>query len=364
MAHAQIMLVQPDSNQETQWAQLLGSFALMKFPPKADLEVLLRLMAAERVLPDLVIADVAYFLRRNQNPFGFSQWLGEHVPGLRLIWTNGASQNISENERTVALRRGAMAILAGIPSHSAEVARMKALAAVQSALTKMPMAMTDLTQGLPERTPDGTGQLDDPASAVIAMRSEKGIRVEDRRYLMKTFPRCFVGSEAVDWLCKTHDITREEAVRFGQVLVARGVFHHVTNDHDFRDEALFYRFLLDDLTDPANFHGSPAKTASQPKTEPTRVFDAEAVDLTKLAAHMRAPDGVDIRDRRYKLTSYEKCFIGSEAPDWIVHKLGATRPQAIRLCERMVDKGLVRHVVEEHHFEDGYKFYRLVPLSS
>ncbi len=59
--------------------------------------------------------------------------------------------------------------------------------------------------------------------------------------------------------------------------------------------------------------------------------------------------------------NYTQCFIGSEASDWIVSNLGATRPQAIRLYERMVDKGLVKHVLEEHHFKDANLYYRFTP---
>ncbi len=36
-----------------------------------------------------------------------------------------------------------------------------------------------------------------------------------------------------------------EAVQFGNRLMDERFFHHVTFDHPFRDENLFYRFLQD-----------------------------------------------------------------------------------------------------------------------
>ena len=38
---------------------------------------------------------------------------------------------------------------------------------------------------------------------------------------------------------------RTDAVRMGQEMVAKNFIHHVTFDHDFKDEHLFYRLLGD-----------------------------------------------------------------------------------------------------------------------
>ncbi|NEQ87860.1 MAG: hypothetical protein F6K26_50170, partial [Moorea sp. SIO2I5] len=39
---------------------------------------------------------------------------------------------------------------------------------------------------------------------------------------------------------------REDAVTIGQILINRGIIHHVADDHPFRDDYLFYRFYLDE----------------------------------------------------------------------------------------------------------------------
>lgn len=78
------------------------------------------------------------------------------------------------------------------------------------------------------------------------MRGAEGVAVADRRHLLQTYPRCFVGSEAVAWLMRTQDLSRVEAVALGQRLVERGLVHHVLDEHPFRDGAFFYRFTADD----------------------------------------------------------------------------------------------------------------------
>jgi hypothetical protein len=40
--------------------------------------------------------------------------------------------------------------------------------------------------------------------------------------------------------------TREEAILMGQLMVQQGIIHHVLDEHDFKDELLFYRFYLDE----------------------------------------------------------------------------------------------------------------------
>ena len=81
---------------------------------------------------------------------------------------------------------------------------------------------------------------------VKQMRSEDGLDIQNRRFRLTVYPNCFVGSEAVTWLAKTQNATREAAVRIGQALVEQGIFHHVTDEHPFKDEYLFYRFYEDE----------------------------------------------------------------------------------------------------------------------
>lgn len=78
------------------------------------------------------------------------------------------------------------------------------------------------------------------------MRSEQGIEIKTRRHKLKLYQRCFLGNEAVDWIAKKTKLSRAEAVALGQKMIGKGIFHHVLDEHKFRDEELFYRFYEDE----------------------------------------------------------------------------------------------------------------------
>jgi small-conductance mechanosensitive channel len=86
------------------------------------------------------------------------------------------------------------------------------------------------------------------AALAASMRGPEGVSIVDRRHLLTTYPRCFVGREAVDWLTRAAGLTRKEAVALGQVLVDRGIIRHVLDEHGFKDDKLFYRFCADDAS--------------------------------------------------------------------------------------------------------------------
>lgn len=71
---------------------------------------------------------------------------------------------------------------------------------------------------------------------------EQHLKVKDRRYRLKTYPKCFVGSEAVDAAVK-HGVSgsREEAVEALDQILHTGLLYHVTREHSFKDDKLFYR---------------------------------------------------------------------------------------------------------------------------
>ncbi|MEM8717721.1 MAG: mechanosensitive ion channel domain-containing protein [Cyanobacteria bacterium P01_G01_bin.39] len=81
---------------------------------------------------------------------------------------------------------------------------------------------------------------------VSEMRGEDGLIIADRRYRFNLYSKCFVGSEAVDWIVKHQGFSREEAIELGQILIEREIIHHVADEHSFQDRYLFYRFCVDE----------------------------------------------------------------------------------------------------------------------
>lgn len=91
---------------------------------------------------------------------------------------------------------------------------------------------------------------------VERMRGQHGIALGDHRYFLRVYRDCFVGREAVDWMTKELDVSRDEAVDLGQLLVEKGHLHHVLDEHGFEDGHFFYGF-----TDEAS--GAKARASSR-----------------------------------------------------------------------------------------------------
>jgi hypothetical protein len=103
-----------------------------------------------------------------------------------------------------------------------------------------------------------------------------------------------------------------------------------------------------------------APLADDATAEEPRPAEWEASQIAALVERMRAPDGVAIADRRHLLTTYRRCFVGRDAVDWLVAREALSRDEALAVGRLLVQRGQVRHVLDEHGFEDGVFFYRFV----
>ena len=92
----------------------------------------------------------------------------------------------------------------------------------------------------------------------VARLFQTKVSIQDRKYHLKTYKQCFLGSEAVNVLIQSGFVsTRSEAVALGQLLQSElYLFEHVTRDHPLLDEDKFYRFV------PENERGTVARNAA------------------------------------------------------------------------------------------------------
>ncbi|XP_065759126.1 DEP domain-containing mTOR-interacting protein isoform X3 [Muntiacus reevesi] len=67
-----------------------------------------------------------------------------------------------------------------------------------------------------------------------------------------------------------------------------------------------------------------------------------------------------IKDRRHHLKTYPNCFVAKELIDWLIeHKEASDRETAIKLMQKLADRGIIHHVCDEHkEFKDVKLFYR------
>ncbi|KNC52365.1 glutathione peroxidase [Thecamonas trahens ATCC 50062] len=220
-----------------------------------------------------------------------------------------------------------------------------------------------------------------------------GVEIRDRRWRLRQYRQCFVGSEMVDWILAFYNIlefrhsdARAKATLVGQELVDAGLVRHVVDkDKPFRDATLFYVFC-DDSTDAGD--GVPVPGADKP-ADVDDISDFEVIDLAIRALGINpdvfsddadgvddddaddAPDDgaagvgdavrppVEIKDRKYRLRTYKQCFLGSELVDWLAAELGCSREAALGLAVRMEKAEVFEHVVRGHPIKDEPLFYHL-----
>ena len=169
----------------------------------------------------------------------------------------------------------------------------------------------------------------DLTALAFRMQRSGGVNIADRRYRLRIYPECFVADEGVTWLGRALSLSKEKAIAIGQALQAAGLIYHVAREQPFNDESLFFRVAQ----------------------IPPR-WDVEA--FYSLA---RSDSGFDVKDRNYRGTLYPRCFVGSEAGEWIQAQ-GHTVNEALSMGQQMIDLSLMHHVHDEHPFKNENLFYR------
>ncbi|KAK0153464.1 Rap guanine nucleotide exchange factor 4 [Merluccius polli] len=100
--------------------------------------------------------------------------------------------------------------------------------------------------------------------------------IRDRKYHLKTYRQCCVGTELVDWLVQQSACvhTRSHAVGMWQALLEEGVLNHVDQELGFQDKYLFYRFL-DDEDEDTPLPSEEEKRESEEELPETILFLAQ-----------------------------------------------------------------------------------------
>ena len=129
----------------------------------------------------------------------------------------------------------------------------------------------------------------DQQLSALAVRMRAHVKVKDRWYHLKIYPKCFLGSEGASWLVtsgEAKDIA--SALKLGNQMIRAGLFHHVTREHLFEDARLFYRFAEDESAQVISGSGESGLTS-------TKILTAEQVKEREGAG----PDSVeeDVEDK-------------------------------------------------------------------
>ncbi|XP_028771917.1 uncharacterized protein LOC114729125 [Neltuma alba] len=131
-------------------------------------------------------------------------------------------------------------------------------------ITEAPSIEAPLPPLSGEDDESSSGALDE--MALIVSKMKESIVVKDRFCKMRRFTKCFLGSEAVDFLSEDQYLERQEAVEFAQNLASKFFFHHVLDENLFEDGNHLYRFLDDDPIVASQCHNIPGGiTTVKPK---------------------------------------------------------------------------------------------------
>ena len=114
------------------------------------------------------------------------------------------------------------------------------------------------------------------------------------------------------------------------------------------------RYKKEDALEILSGENTPKQDSESSKS----ISDLNRVSIRQIASKMRSPEGVEIKTRRHKLKLYQRCFVGSEAVDWIVKLIKVSRADAVKIGQKMIEKNLVEHVTSDHSFKDENLFYR------
>jgi Domain found in Dishevelled, Egl-10, and Pleckstrin (DEP) len=213
------------------------------------------------------------------------------------------------------------------------VARLTWTAAIEpGALTRYFSAMqiTSTAAGPRPLIRKATGLSAEALCAAIA----SSVKALDRTYRLKSYPSCFLGSDAVSWLAKQYGVAADQAVALGAALQSLGMLHHVTHEQPFANTPNFFRTNLSTAAD------------RQPLGALLKVLSSKA--------------GVQVKDRTYLNKLYPACFVGSEAVDWLTRQSKVKRHDAEIILNRLYRLNMIEHVAHAHEVRDGLFFYRFI----
>jgi len=339
--HANIALAFSDPGDESLWRGILGSQGVVAVRAEADLAGCAAL-----------VADVAALAQRGMSPPDAARWMHESHPGVSLLVRVPGRAGFTVAEREWARACGIDSLLpggtvaawdesikpmterilasAGLPRIDVRALERHVRELVRRGVEPRPSSSKDIyADAYVLRTQDI-----DPLALHEAMQQPGGVPVEDRAFRGKTYPRCFVASEAIGWIERRYGIRRAMAETACRFLWRTGRIHHVLRDASFADDYLFFRFA-----------GSREQLAR--------------VDLARLERALGEAGGLAIADRTWHGRTFPRCFVGLEAVEWIMRRERLPFGAAEALGQGLLELGGLRHVTGEHDFIGDNYFYRL-----
>lgn len=79
------------------------------------------------------------------------------------------------------------------------------------------------------------------------------------------------------------------------------------------------------------------------------------------AVAQKLKEGLEIKDRRWRLRTYKQVFLGTDAVNFFIHNnYAANVPDAVLLGSELMAQGVFQHCMRDHPFKNEALFYRFV----
>jgi sensor c-di-GMP phosphodiesterase-like protein len=264
---------------------------------------------------------------------------------VRAIETGGAEVPVLDAIVDLAHRLKLDLVAEGVETAAQrDYLRAHGVQALQGYLIARPLTPPDFAAWV-ERQAPAEGAASPAGDAAPAQPNLRGVLQKlrqarhlqrDRWYRLRLHRECLVGSELTHWMADRFYLTRKQAVRLGQRLVARGWVQHVEEEHDFDDGPLLYRVL-----------------GEATQEEPAEGRAAAQADPAQAMAWLRGPHGVRPGRRTAGLIEHRDAFSGREAVLALMRAGGLPREAALAAGRRLLRNGVLRHTFDERGFEDS-----------
>jgi hypothetical protein len=125
-----------------------------------------------------------------------------------------------------------------------------------------------------------------------------------------------------------------------------------------------------DMTPEIEFFSKPVRSTSNDYSQSESNQDYLVIDMNDRslkqlqvwARRLLDPKkGIEIKNRKWRLRTYESCFLCSEAVTFTSKNGSLSRNDAVEFLQRMMNRYLLRHVHDDHLIEDEYLFFTVQP---
>ena len=257
----------------------------------------------------------------------------------RIFLTRLKHGHVSQGDRRWALKLGFGGFWSDFDARDLEGDLGEAIDATAMVLDLTPLSPSSLKRYAGVAVHDATNVARETIRVSTGMKAEvlvttlaRQLSIKERSYHLHDYPSCFVGSEAVAWLIQHFACDTQSAVAVGDALAQMGLLMHVTHERPFENANYFYRLATSKRADRVNL--------------------GEALHV------LRRQGGIAVMNRSHLGRDYATCWVGSEAVDLLSGHFELKRHQAWVLGHRMMQFGLLEHVVQQRPFIDGNFYYR------